>query len=125
LHIKELIQLTFLVGECITGAGGEGGPRGIFLLILKHNKNSASCFNPSAPSLYGNEARRQVLCIFEQCLENDIQCWTHVNFSAPLTDLNENWHGILHEKYQTNLIVVLLSVNKTLYKFNCGPTFHE
>lgn len=27
---------TFLLGECITGAGGEGGPRGIFLLILKH-----------------------------------------------------------------------------------------
>lgn len=26
--------VTFLVGECITGAGGDGGPRGIFLLIL-------------------------------------------------------------------------------------------
>lgn len=26
--------VTFLVGECITGAGGEGGPLGIFLLIL-------------------------------------------------------------------------------------------
>lgn len=26
--------LTFLVGECITGAGGDGGPLGIFLLIL-------------------------------------------------------------------------------------------
>lgn len=28
---------TFLLGECMTGAGGDGGPRGIFLLILKHN----------------------------------------------------------------------------------------
>lgn len=27
---------TFLLGECITGAGGEGGPRGIFLLILNN-----------------------------------------------------------------------------------------
>lgn len=27
---------TFLLGECMTGAGGEGGPRGIFLLILKN-----------------------------------------------------------------------------------------
>lgn len=27
---------TFLLGECITGAGGDGGPLGIFLLILKH-----------------------------------------------------------------------------------------
>jgi hypothetical protein len=52
LHIKELIQLTFLVGECITGAGGEGGPRGIFLLILKHNQIlSACCFNPPASPL--------------------------------------------------------------------------
>lgn len=29
---------TFLVGECNTGAGGEGGPLGIFLLILKKKK---------------------------------------------------------------------------------------
>lgn len=27
--------VTFLVGECMTGAGGDGGPRGIFLLILQ------------------------------------------------------------------------------------------
>lgn len=27
-------SITFLLGECITGAGGDGGPRGIFLLIL-------------------------------------------------------------------------------------------
>lgn len=27
--------VTLRVGECITGAGGEGGPLGIFLLILK------------------------------------------------------------------------------------------
>ena len=26
--------IVFLVGECITGAGGDGGPRGIFLLVL-------------------------------------------------------------------------------------------
>jgi len=26
--------VTFLVGECNTGAGGEGGPRGILVLIL-------------------------------------------------------------------------------------------
>lgn len=26
---------TFLLGECITGAGGEGGPLGIFLFILQ------------------------------------------------------------------------------------------
>lgn len=30
-------NVTFLLGECMTGAGGEGGPRGIFLLILKHS----------------------------------------------------------------------------------------
>lgn len=29
-------KITFRLGECMTGAGGEGGPRGIFLLILKH-----------------------------------------------------------------------------------------
>ena len=33
---------TFLFGECITGAGGEGGPLGIFLFVLnkikKHHK---------------------------------------------------------------------------------------
>ena len=28
--------LTLRVGECITGAGGEGGPRGIFLFILRN-----------------------------------------------------------------------------------------
>lgn len=28
-------NVTFLLGECMTGAGGEGGPRGIFLFILK------------------------------------------------------------------------------------------
>lgn len=28
---------TFLLGECITGAGGDGGPLGIFLFILKEN----------------------------------------------------------------------------------------
>jgi hypothetical protein len=27
--------------------------------------------------------------------------------------------------YRTNLILVLLSMNETLNKFNCGPTFHE
>lgn len=30
---------TFLLGECMTGAGGDGGPRGIFLLILLENTN--------------------------------------------------------------------------------------
>jgi len=29
------LAVTFLVGECITGAGGEGGARGIFVLSLK------------------------------------------------------------------------------------------
>ena len=29
------LALTLRVGECMTGAGGDGGPRGIFLLILK------------------------------------------------------------------------------------------
>lgn len=29
------LTVTFLVGECSTGAGGDGGPLGIFLLILK------------------------------------------------------------------------------------------
>ena len=31
---------TFLLGECITGAGGEGGPLGIFLFVLKIYKTS-------------------------------------------------------------------------------------
>lgn len=31
-----MVLHTFLLGECITGAGGEGGPRGIFLLILNN-----------------------------------------------------------------------------------------
>jgi hypothetical protein len=34
----DILGRTFLVGECNTGAGGEGGPRGIFVLILKNNK---------------------------------------------------------------------------------------
>lgn len=29
-----LLIVTLRVGECITGAGGEGGPRGVFGLIL-------------------------------------------------------------------------------------------
>lgn len=31
-----IAKTTFRLGECMTGAGGEGGPRGIFLLILKN-----------------------------------------------------------------------------------------
>ena len=30
---KNMFQ-TFLLGECMTGAGGEGGPLGIFLFVL-------------------------------------------------------------------------------------------
>ena len=30
------LTVTFLLGECMTGAGGEGGPRGIFLLVLRN-----------------------------------------------------------------------------------------
>ena len=30
-----VLDHTFLLGECITGAGGDGGPLGIFLLVLK------------------------------------------------------------------------------------------
>lgn len=30
------VNVTFLLGECMTGAGGDGGPLGIFLLILNH-----------------------------------------------------------------------------------------
>lgn len=29
---------TFLLGECMTGAGGDGGPLGIFLFVLKTKK---------------------------------------------------------------------------------------
>lgn len=36
---RMLVFLTFLLGECITGAGGDGGPRGIFLLILLESQN--------------------------------------------------------------------------------------
>ena len=32
---------TFLLGECMTGAGGEGGPLGIFLFVLKYR---CKCF---------------------------------------------------------------------------------
>ena len=35
-------KITFRLGECITGAGGEGGPRGIFLLILKDKAKHSS-----------------------------------------------------------------------------------
>ena len=34
------------MGECITGAGGDGGPLGIFLFVLKlMMKSSEFCFN--------------------------------------------------------------------------------
>ena len=33
-----LSHFTFLLGECITGAGGDGGPLGIFLFTLKTEK---------------------------------------------------------------------------------------
>lgn len=36
------LTVTLRVGECITGAGGEGGPLGIFLLILKKKNISIS-----------------------------------------------------------------------------------
>jgi len=32
------VKLTFLLGECRTGAGGDGGPLGIFLLILEETE---------------------------------------------------------------------------------------
>ena len=34
LHSSCSFCVSFLVGECITGAGGDGGPLGIFLLVL-------------------------------------------------------------------------------------------
>lgn len=33
----KLKRRTFLVGECITGAGGDGGALGIFWLILQQS----------------------------------------------------------------------------------------
>ena len=33
---------TFLVGECSTGAGGEGGPRGILVFVLKRGGDMGS-----------------------------------------------------------------------------------
>ena len=33
------LTVTLRVGECNTGAGGEGGPRGIFWLILNLGQN--------------------------------------------------------------------------------------
>ena len=33
-----LSHFTFLLGECITGAGGDGGPLGIFLFTLMTEK---------------------------------------------------------------------------------------
>lgn len=42
---------TFLLGECITGAGGDGGPLGIFLFVLDVQKIIIS-FNPHCNSLY-------------------------------------------------------------------------
>ena len=36
IHGRILVsRYTFLVGECMTGAGGEGGPRGIFVFVLR------------------------------------------------------------------------------------------
>ena len=32
-HSSCSFWVSFLVGECMTGAGGDGGPRGIFLLV--------------------------------------------------------------------------------------------
>ena len=42
---------TFLLGECITGAGGDGGPLGIFLFVLDVQKKFIS-FNPHCNSLH-------------------------------------------------------------------------
>ena len=36
------IVITFLGGEWRTGAGGEGGPRGIFVLVLKRGGSIGS-----------------------------------------------------------------------------------
>ena len=36
-------RITFRFGECMTGAGGEGGPRGIFLLVLNLGGSMGSC----------------------------------------------------------------------------------
>ena len=33
---------TFLVGECSTGAGGEGGPRGILVFVLNFGGSMGS-----------------------------------------------------------------------------------
>ena len=33
-----VLDHTFLLGECITGAGGDGGPLGIFLFVLKSRR---------------------------------------------------------------------------------------
>ena len=37
-----IVMVTFLVGECSTGAGGEGGPRGILVLVLKRGGDIGS-----------------------------------------------------------------------------------
>lgn len=55
---------TFLLGECITGAGGEGGPRGIFLLILNNEENN---YNQYAIRKYTSESSiccEQILNIY-------------------------------------------------------------
>ena len=36
--------LTFLLGECMTGAGGDGGPRGIFLFTLSQTSHCGISF---------------------------------------------------------------------------------
>lgn len=38
LHTQQQVEHTFRGGECITGAGGEGGPRGILVFVLEKNK---------------------------------------------------------------------------------------
>lgn len=46
---------TFLLGECITGAGGDGGPRGIFLLILNNYENNYN-YNQHVAQKYTSES---------------------------------------------------------------------
>ena len=66
---KCVSALTFLLGECITGAGGEGGPRGIFLFVLADREGL--CVANKTQNVFSRTFPGQKICVFFKSQEQN------------------------------------------------------
>jgi len=74
--------VTLRLGECITGAGGDGGPLGIFLFVLQnHSIHQSSCY------IHNNTNWQQQHHFY----------WTHFKHSS--VNLHSNYRQLHHVTY--------------------------